>query len=129
MSISIRPGKPPTDKKWYHGEISREEAKRRLRTACDGYRSADGAYLVYDNPIKSNAYILIAMKGGTIYSFDIFQRRDNGQYALDSCVHGHPTVRLLVKTHRGLTGKPIRTASGTPVLLSHSYVKIEDYCY
>lgn len=66
------------------------------------------------------------MKGGQAYRWRIYQRRYDAQYALDTCVHGHPTVHLLVKAHRGLTGKAIRTASGTPVKLSHSYVLIDD---
>ena len=116
----------PTDKKWYHANISNDEAERRLRSAG---RGIDGAYLVYDNPRKSGEYVLIVLKSNRVYRWKICQRKSDKQYVLGDDVpgsEGYTTVRELIKAHRGVTGKPIKTDGGLSITLNRSYVYIDN---
>ena len=53
---------PFEEKRWYHGNISHEEAESRLRRGCGG---KDGTYLVYDNPSdrKGSCVALVYYQG------------------------------------------------------------------
>lgn len=116
----------PVDKKWYHGNISNDEAERRLRIGSAGN---DDSYLVYDNPRKAGEYILIVIHKSKFYRWRITRRPRDGQYILGDDLpgaEGFGSVRELVKHHRGVTGKPIKTDSGLTLTLSKSYVYYED---
>lgn len=109
----------PTDKKWYHGGITEDEAINRLRMAHE-----NGTYLVYDNPSRRGEYILLVYSDSELHRWRIIRRKD-GMYVLGDDVPGartHDSVAKLIKYHRGLTGKPIMFAEGGRVTLG-------DYAY
>ncbi len=113
----------PTAKTWYHGRISDEQATSRLLDARPP--PENGTYLVYDDPRHTGRYILIAYKNRKVHKWNITRRRD-GMYILGVDRPGaiaHETVRLLIKYHRGINGKPLKTeADGGFVKLTKSYV-------
>ena len=120
----------PTDKDWYHGGITDQEADRRLRSVTIGgdklanWSKYDGTYLVYDNPGRRDEYILLVFYRGDLCKWKISRRSSDGQYILGDDgpdVIGHETVRKLIKYHRGATGKPIKLQHGGTVTLSKSY--------
>ena len=114
----------PVDKKWYHGNISDQEAERRLR---DGAEGKDNSYLVYDNTRRLGQYVLLVIRKEKFYRWNIMRRPSDGKYILGEDIpgaEGFPSVRKLIKCHRGSTGTPIKTNSGLTLTLSKSYV----YC-
>ena len=116
---------PQPDRSWYHpGEISDEEAKRRLRSGAKGN---DGAYLVYDNPQATGGgqYLLLVYYRGNIYRWKIQRIASEGKYILGEDGPGvarYKSVKKLITSHRGVTGRPIRLQGGGVVTLSKSYV-------
>ena len=112
----------PTDKKWYHGRISDHEAEHRLRSSPS---VEDGMYLVYDNPLKRNEYVLLVYSQGSLYKWRIIRRQSDDQYVLGEDglgVKTYKSVRKLIKHYRGITGKPMRLKDG-------GTVKLGDYVY
>ena len=120
------------DKRWYHGNISDEEAESRLRRGCGG---KDGTYLVYDNPSGregSYMYVLAYYQGDIIKEpeMEINRLKCEGEkfgYVLGEGGPGaivHSSVKELVKYHRGLTGVPIQLKDGRKVKLTENvYLK------
>ena len=116
----------PVDKKWYHGNISDQEAERRLRLGAEGNNNS---YLVYDNARRPDEYVLIVINQGNFYRWRIMRRQSDSKYILGEDIpgaEGFPTVRELINYHRGITGKPIITDSGLTLTLSKSYVYCDD---
>ena len=114
---------PPTDKKWYHGGITEDQAIERLRTAHQ-----NGTYLVYDNPSRRGEYALLAYSHGRLHHWRITRRTD-GMYMLEGNTSGaraHDSLKKLIKYHRGITGKPIVLAHGGRVILG-DYVSNNKY--
>ena len=111
---------------WYHGNISYTKAEQRLKIGCGDVPNANGTYLVYDRVKAKGEYNLMVMMNGKIYRWILSRRRSDGQYALEDCVIGHPTVVDLIKAHRGVTGRPFCTSDGFMIKLSHSYVYCEN---
>ena len=112
----------PTDKKWYHGKISNDEADFRLRMGAGG---TDGSYLVYDNPRRRGQYILLVYHDRQLLRWKITRRTRDGKYILGEDgpgVVGYSSVRELIKAHRGITGKPIKMQNGGVLTLSKAYV-------
>ena len=112
----------PTDKKWYHGQISNQDADFRLRS---GAGENDGSYLVYDNPIVRGQYVLLVYHKGDLLRWKIRTTRPDEMYILGNDGPGvvkYKTIRELIKAHRGITGKPIKIESGGALTLSKSYV-------
>ncbi len=109
----------PTDKKWYHGQISNQEADNRLRSAAGG---TNGSYLVYDNPIVRGQYVLLVYHKGDLLRWMIRTTRpDHGMYILGNDGPGvvrYRTIRELIKAHRGITGKQIKIEGGGALTLS-----------
>ena len=124
----------PTDKRWYHGGIGDEEAEYGINHSGGG-KPKDGTYLVYDNPRRKYGYILLVHYKGELHKWKInrVRKRTNSQgdekfvYVLGDDGPGvttHKTVRLLIKYHRGMRGKPIKLESGGKVVLSPDYVYV-----
>lgn len=112
----------PTDKKWYHASITDHEAEKRLRLGAAGN---DNSYLVYNNPRRRGEYVLLVINGGRLHRWKINRRVYDGKYILGNDVpgvEGFGSVRELIKAHRGIRGKPIKTDSGQTLTLSRSYV-------
>ena len=112
----------PTDKRWYFGRITDDEADRALRQGAQGH---EGSYLVYDSPRQRDEYILLAVHERELYRWRISRRRSDGKYILGEdgpYVVGHDTVRDLIHHHRGVTGKPIKLQHGGVMKLSKEYV-------
>ena len=112
----------PVNKRWYHGNISHDEAESRLRRGCGG---KDGTYLVYDSPSNregSYMYVLLIYykPEGEIKKLGI-----KGQFVLENNTETpHKDVRSLIKHHRGVTGKAVKLQGGGKVTLSeHVYLK------
>ena len=104
----------PTDKLWYHGNISHARAERMIPAVC-----SNGLYLVYDSPTSKRDFILLVKLDDEVHRFDIVKRRSD-QYVLGSDtleIRAHESVRKLIKYHRGLTGKPINLKDGRHVVL------------
>ena len=121
---------PLEEKRWYHGNISHEEAESRLRRGCGG---KDGTYLVYDSPSSregSYMYVLLVYYQGEIKRLEIKREKrkiDEGEkfvYVLERSKTTHKDVRSLIKYHRGVTGKPIELSDGKKIVLSeHVFLK------
>ena len=125
---------PLEEKRWYHGNISDEEAESRLRRGCGG---KDGTFLVYDNPSgREGSYKLPVYYQGQedfIKELEINRMKhitDEGEkfgYVLGEGGTGaivHSSVKELVKYHRGLTGVSIQLKDGRKVKLTeHVYLK------
>ena len=114
----------PTDKKWYHGAITNDEAETRLKIAQN-----DGSYIVYDNPRKKGQYILFVYYKRNLHRWKISIRRSDNKYILGNDgvgVTGYDTVRELIKDHRGIRGKPIKLERGGVLTLSKYYVYVTD---
>ena len=115
----------PTDKKWYHAKITDEEADRRLRQGSKGH---SGSYIVYDNPHKHGQYVLLVIHNRNLHRWRITFRESDRKYVLgddlNPSVPGYSSVDELVKTHRGLKGKPLKTDSGVTLKLSKDYVYV-----
>ena len=112
----------PVNKRWYHGNISHDEAESRLRRGCGG---KDGTYLVYDSPSSR--------KGSYMYVLLIYYKPEGEikklgiktQFVLENNTETpHKDVRSLIKHHRGVTGKAVKLQGGGKVTLSeHVYLK------
>ena len=109
----------PVNKRWYHGNISHDEAESRLRRGCGG---KDGTYLVYDSPSSregSYMYVLLIYykPEGEIKNLGI-----KTQFVLENNTETpHKDVRSLIKHH---TGKAVKLQGGGKVTLSeHVYLK------
>lgn len=116
----------PNDKKWYHACISDEEAERRLRVGSGGN---NGSYVVYDNPRKRGQYILLVINNNKFYRWKISLRTSDNRYILGDDgpgVVGYASVRELIKSHRGVRGKPLKTNEGKTMTLSKSYVYVDN---
>lgn len=114
----------PTDKSWYHGNITNDEADYRLKAGARGH---NGSYLVYDNPLRKGEYILIVHYQHKNHRYKISRRKRDGQYILGQDgpgVVGHDSVRDLIHHHRGVTGKPIKLEGGGVMTLSKEYVYV-----
>ena len=109
----------PTDKKWYHGKISNQEADNSLRSASGG---TNGSYLVYDDPAVRGQYVLLVyLYTGDLLRWMIRPTRPDGMYILGDDGPGvvrYRTISKLIKAHRGITGKPIKMESGGAFTLS-----------
>ena len=122
----------PTDKSWYHGGIREKQAENRINHSGGGKK--DGTYLVYDNPRRKYGYILLVHYKRELHKWKINRvKRTNSQgdekfvYVLGEDGPGvltHKTVRLLIKYHRGMRGKPIKLENGGKVVLSPDYVYV-----
>lgn len=115
----------PTDKKWYHAKITDEEAERRLRQGSGGI---NGSYLVYDNPNKRGQYVLLVTHKGNLHRWRILHREADSKYILGKDgpgVEGYSSVRELIKAHRGIRGKPLKTERGISLKLSKEYVYVQ----
>ena len=122
----------PTNKKWYHGGITDEEARIRLRSVTggedtenvDNWSEYTGVYLVYDNHGRQDEYTLLVYYRGDLCKWMISRRKSDGQYILGKDgpnVSGHKSVRNLIHYHRGATGKAIKLQHGGTVTLKKSY--------
>ena len=112
----------PTDRRWYFGKITHNEADRALE---QGARGHEGSYLVYDNPRRRGEYVLLAMHNQKSYRWRISRRKHDGMYILGEDgegVVGHKDVRDLIHHHRGITGMPIKLQHGGVMKLSKEYV-------
>ena len=112
----------PVNKRWYHGNISHEEAESRLRRGCGG---KDGTYLVYDSPSsREGSYMYVLL----IYykpEREIKKLGIKTQFVLENNTETpHKDVCSLIKHHRGVTGKAVKLQGGGKVTLSeHVYLK------
>ena len=125
----------PNDRRWYHGGISDNEAKQRLKSMA-GVGERGSIYLVFDNPEYNKRlslhqhntkarYILMLLKRETIVRWYITRRTLDGLYVIgddNADSRGHASVRKLIEYHRGWTGKPLPLKNGGRVVLG-------DYCY
>ena len=112
----------PTGWKGYHGEISHEEAEKRLKTELG---ASNGVFLVYDDPLHQGHYLLAVYYNGSIHRVRILRRQD-GKYVLSEDVPGaraHRSVHGLIKHHRRPFGKAINLEGGGNVVLE-GYVYI-----
>ena len=110
----------PTGKKWYHGGIPDEEAEERLRSVAEG----NGNFLVYNTPYQKDEYVLLVFFDGLCHRW-IISRRSDGTYIVGKDgpgVKSYPTVRALIKKHRGLKSKPLPLQHG-------GAVKLTDYAF
>ena len=111
------------NKPWYHGAIDNKTADSRLQEGADG---KDGAYLLYDDPLRRGQYkLLVYYKGDTLRWKIQLSHSAGGKYILGEYgpgVTGYATVKDLIKAHRGVSGRPIRIQSGGAVTLSKFYV-------
>ena len=115
----------PTDKKWYHASITNQEAERRLGI---GSRGNDNSYIVYDNPRKAGQYILLVINKEKLYRWKIIKRQSDGKFIIGEDIpgaKGFDSVRELIKAHRGIRGKPIKTDAGMTLTLSRTYVYVD----
>ncbi|MGI9283410.1 MAG: SH2 domain-containing protein [Endozoicomonas sp.] len=112
------------EKRWYHGNISDEEAESRLRRGCGG---KDGTYLVYDSPEHEGEYRIFIYNKRDVQKLTITKRftpKIGDQYNLSGHEQWHETLKELIKYHRGLTGTPLELENGSRVRLSeHVYLK------
>ena len=120
---------PLEEKRWYHGNISDDEAESRLRRGCGG---KDGTYLVYDSPSshKGSYKLPVYYQGEIIKELEINRVKHEGEkfvYVLGEGGPGaivHSSVKELVKYHRGLTAEAIQLKDGRKVKLTeHVYLK------
>lgn len=112
----------PTDRRWYFGRISADEADRSLR---QGARGHEGSYLVYDNPRRRGEYVLLAVHDRRPHQWRISRRESDSKYILGDDgmgVVGHASVTDLIHHHRGVKGKPIKLERGGVMKLSKEYV-------
>ena len=112
----------PTDKRWYFGRITDDEADRALKQGAQGH---EGSYLVYDNPRRRGEYVLLAMHDRRLHRWRISRRVSDGRYILGEDGEGvvsHKDVRDLIHHHRGITGVPIKLQHGGVMKLSKEYV-------
>ena len=122
---------PLEEKRWYHGNISHDEAESRLRRGCGG---KGGTYLVYDNPSSRKGSYMYKLPA--YYQEDIIKELEINRVKLEGEKFGyvlgeggpgaivHSSVKELVKYHRGLTGVPIQLRDGRKFKLTeHVYLK------
>ena len=111
----------PKDKKWYHGDISDQEATERL---MNGANIINGSYLVYNNPSQKEQLILLVYYKGEGVRWKI-QNTKEGKVILGEDgpdVPKYKDVKELIKDHRGINGKSIKMESGEVVTLSRLYI-------
>ena len=107
----------PIGKKWYHGGIPDEEAEYRLKSVAED----NGNFLIYNSPRKKGEYVLLVFFDGKCHRWRIARRRD-GTYVVGRDgpgVKSYPSVRALVKGHRGLRAKPLQLEHGGSVKLTN----------
>ncbi|WP_152558582.1 SH2 domain-containing protein [Endozoicomonas numazuensis] len=110
------------ERKWYHGNITPNEADSRLKNAASGI---NGSFMVYDHPNKAESYVLLIYNDGEHHRWSIKYLPNEQAYVLgeeDEDAPRFTTISDLIKTHRGLFGRPIKLESGNLVTLSKSYV-------
>ena len=91
--------------RWYHGNISDDEAESRLRRGCGGKH---GTYLVYDSPSSRDVLLIYYKPEGEIKKLGI-----KTQFVLENNTETpHKDVRSLIKHHRGVTGKAVKLQGG-----------------
>ena len=109
----------PIGKRWYHGNITDTEALKRMSSAA----KERGDYLVYDS---NGEYVLLVFSDGNVHRLKISKRLRDGRYILgednpDLEVESYPSVRELIKKHRGPTGRPLMMDNGKTVKLTRNY--------
>ena len=98
---------------WYHGDISHQEAESRLRSGAKG---ADGIYLVYDSPSRSDEYVLLVYNRGEMHRWTLSERQD-GKVIIGENARAHDSVQKLLDYHSGIFGKNLKLQYGSPVKL------------
>ena len=96
---------------WYHGDISHQEAESRLRSGAKG---SDGIYLVYDNPSRSDEYVLLVYNRGEMHRWTLTTRQDE-KVVVGGNARAHDSVQKLLKYHSGIFGKSLKLQYGSPV--------------
>ncbi|KAK3734269.1 hypothetical protein QZH41_008856 [Actinostola sp. cb2023] len=94
---------PLQDEEWFHGKISRDECKKRLKD--------DGEYLVRESATKNGEYVLSAKDKGALRHF-IIQKTEEGTVRFED--NAFPTVRELLNYHI-LHKAPVTKKSGAMV--------------
>ena len=103
--------------RWYHGNITHQEAETRLRTGANG---VNGMYLVYDSPSRSGQYVLLVYNRGEMHRWTISQRQEDEKFIVDDNRAGaraYETVQELLNHYSGLFGKALKLQYGDPVKL------------
>ena len=109
----------PTGEDWYHGKLKDREAELTMQ---DNAMGIYGAFLVYDDPQRKDAYKVIAHKDGVLHRFFIRRRQDNLKFEMlgqdDKCFS---QVKELIHHYRGVTGTPLKLPNGETLALSKDY--------
>ena len=109
----------PEGKDWYHSELTDREAELRMQ---DNAMEIYGAFLVYDDPQRKDAYKIIAHKDGVLHRFIIRRRQDNLKFEIfgqdDKCF---AEVKDLIHHYRGVTGTPLKLPNRETLTLSKDY--------
>ena len=103
--------------KWYHGNITHQEAETRLRAEANG---TNGMYIVYDSPSRSGEYVLLVYNRGEMHRWTISQRQEDGKFIVGdnrAGVRAHETVQELLNYYSGFFGKGLKLQYGGPVKL------------
>ena len=103
--------------KWYHGNITHQEAESRLRAGANG---TNGMYLVYASPSRSGEYVLLVYNRGEMHRWTISQRKEDGKFIVGDNRAGaraYETVQELLNHYSGLFGKALKLQYGSPVKL------------
>lgn len=108
-------------KDWYHGKLTDREAEKVM---LDNTKGIDGAFLVYDNPHRSDGYKIIVNKKGVLHKFIVVKRPDDFQFAVFGQVQADkpfPKLKNLIHYYRGVGATPLTLPSGETVILSKEY--------
>lgn len=91
--MSRRPSRDETDQdlKWFHGEISRQEAETILTTDED---NREGLFLVRESPTVDGAFILSVVHNGEPQHYQINRHGDDAFFSIEDgyIVHGLDTL-------------------------------------
>lgn len=111
----------PLGKEWYHGDIGDREAERRMKEHAVGI---NGAFLVYDHPIRKDGYKIMAFKDARLHSFNIRRRQSDSKYLIQGQNNREAefcTVKDLIHYHRGIRGVPIRLYQDETLVLNKGW--------
>ena len=110
-----------SEKDWYHGELTDREAEKVM---LENTKGIDGAFLVYDNPHRSDGYKIIVNKNGVLHKFIVIRRPDDLQFAVFGQVQADkpfPKLKNLIHYYRGFGSTPLTLPTGETVILSKEY--------